>query len=197
MSNIRGKAYALNVITPMRSWKSWVLKAVFFLLRYKPLQQDLHNLSFIHFARWTILPSQHFPHFMEQTTREKLTFDYLLFESNFNGSWSEYIDAFNAALWFKLNLVWFWSEKYPGAVPLTPFKNYIVHNQIYNDYYYMAYPGHAVNDVKNALHVHREFKNLVQACEQSDEQFEQAFQSFFTDVQNQLGESGGRGPEMT
>jgi len=197
MANIRGKAYALNVITPMKSWKSGILRTVFNIIKLKVLQQDLHNLSFIHFARWTIIPRNQFPHFSEQPTRESLKYDYLLFESNFNGSWNEYVDAFNDVLWFKLNLVWVWSEKYPGAVPLTPFKNYIVHNQIYNDYYYMAYPGHAVNDVKNALQVSRKFKILSEACEQSDAQFEQTFQQFFIDVQNHIGKSGGKGPAMT
>ena len=197
MANIRGKAYALNVITPMKSWKSGILRTVFNIIKLKVLQQDLHNLSFIHFARWTIIPKHGFPHFSEQPRRESLAYDYLLFESNFNGSWNEYVDAVNDVLWFKLKLVWFWSEQYPGAVPLTPFKNYIVHNQIYNDYYYMAYPGHTVNDVKNALQVSRKFQHLTQACEQSDASFEQTFQSFLIDVQNHIGESGGQGPEMT
>lgn len=197
MSNIRGKAYGINVITPMKSWKTKVLNVAFKVLTIKILQKDLHDLSFIHFARWTSVPRKGFPHFPEQITKENLKYDYLMFESNFNGSWNEYIDAFNSVLSFKLNAVWYWSENYPGSQPLGPFKDYITHNQIYNDYYYMAYPGSTVNDVKNALSVKRKFETLVDMAEQSDAKFEKAFDAFFLKVQNQLGASGSPGPEMT
>ena len=46
MSNINGKVYALNVITPMKPWKTWILRTAFFVLGHlKPLQSDLINLS--------------------------------------------------------------------------------------------------------------------------------------------------------
>ena len=197
MSNIRGKAYGINVITPMKSWKTKILNVLFKLLTLKVFQKDLHSLSFIHFARWTVIPHQAFPHFPEQDKQENLKYDYMLFESNFNGSWNEYIDAFNSVLSLKLNLIWYWSENFPGSQPLTPFKNYITHNQIYTDYYYMAYPGSTVNDVKNALDVHKNFEGLVSCVEQSDIQFEKTFNTFFLKVQGQLGKSGSHGLEMT
>ncbi len=62
MSNINGKVYALNVITPMKPWKTWILRVAFFVLDHvKPLQNDLINLSFIEFARWVIIPRTAFP----------------------------------------------------------------------------------------------------------------------------------------
>jgi hypothetical protein len=197
MSNIRGKAYAMNVITPQKSWKSHMLNVAFKLLTIRFTQNDLRNLSFIHFARWTIIPKHGFPNFPGQSTRESLRFDYLLFESNFNGSWNEYVDAFNSVLAFKLNLVWYWSENYPGSVPLSPFKNYIEHNQKYNDYYYMAHPGSTVTDVKNALEVSKNFESLLEATNANDSDFEQAYKQFLNKVQNKLGANGGPGPEMT
>ena len=51
---------------------------------------------------------------------EELRYDYLLFFSNFNGTWNQYIDAFSAVLYQGLNLIWMWSEKFPGSVPVTP-----------------------------------------------------------------------------
>jgi hypothetical protein len=30
MSNINGKAYAINVITPMKPWTTWLLRGFFF-----------------------------------------------------------------------------------------------------------------------------------------------------------------------
>lgn len=197
MSNIRGKAYAMNVITPQKRWKSLILNAAFKLLTIRFTQQDLRDLSFIHFARWTLIPANGFPNFPKQTRVDRTKFDYLLFESNFNGSWNEYVDAFNAALAFKLNLVWYWSENFPGSVPLSPFKAYIEHNQKYNDYYYMAYPGSTVSDVKNALSVKREFDTLSNSLDASDEEFDRAYKAFLGSVQNKIGVNGGHGPQMS
>jgi len=197
MSNIRGKAYAMNVITPQRRWKSLILNAAFKLLTIRFTQNDLRDLSFIHFARWTIIPANGFPRFPNQQRFDRTRFDYLLFESNFNGSWNEYVDAFNAALAFKLNLVWYWSENFPGSVPLSPFKAYIERNQKYNDYYYMAYPGSTVSDVKNAITVSREFDELVGSLDTSDQAFDKAYKRFLANVQNKIGYSGGHGPEMS
>src|SRR5580658_10482660 len=155
MSNINGKVYAMNAITPMRPWKTWILRAFFFILGHiKPLQSDLINLSFIQFARWVIIPREDFPFLGGPPASEKLQYDYLLFFSNFNGTWNQYIDAFSAVLSNGLNLIWRWSEKYPGSVPVTPFKEYIALVQFDTDYYYDAYPHAATNDVKAALRTH-------------------------------------------
>ena len=62
MTNINGKAYAMNAITPMEGWKTPILRILFFLLgAIKSKPQDLINLSFIHFARWVIVKSNQFP----------------------------------------------------------------------------------------------------------------------------------------
>src|SRR6266480_1610548 len=117
MSNINGKVYAMNVITPMKPWKTWILRGLFFVLGHvKPLQNDLINLSFIEFARWVILPRRQFPFLGKGQVKEDLKYDYLLFFSNFNGTWNQYIDAFSAVLSRGLNMIWRWSEKFPGSV---------------------------------------------------------------------------------
>src|ERR1035438_2457674 len=86
-SNINGKFYAMNAITPMKPWKTWVLKAIFFVLGHvKPLQKDLIDLSFIEFARWVSVRRQEFPYFGNGQAKEDLKYDYLLFFSNFNGT---------------------------------------------------------------------------------------------------------------
>ena len=123
MSNINGKVYAMNAITPMKPWKTWILRGFFFFWAHvKPLQKDLIDLSFIEFARWVIVAAQQFPFLGNGQKQEELQYDYLLFFSNFNGTWNQYIDAFSAVLSKGLNLIWRWSEKFPGSVPVTPFK---------------------------------------------------------------------------
>ncbi len=99
MSNINGKVYAMNAITPMKPWKTWILRVIFFVLWHvKPLQKDLINLSFIEFARWVIIPRDRFPFLGKGQIQRRLKYDYLLFFSNFNGTWNQYIDAFSAVL---------------------------------------------------------------------------------------------------
>jgi hypothetical protein len=154
VTNINGKAYAMNAITPMKPWKTPILKLVFFLLgAIKPLQNDLKNLSFIHFARWVVVGRNQFPRLSDKQPPEELRYDYLLFFSNFNGTWNQYIDAFSAVLSRGLDLIWRWSEKYPGSRPVTGFKCYITLVQFDTDYYYNVYPRAATNDVKAALRV--------------------------------------------
>src|ERR1700743_3798365 len=145
MRNINGKVYAMNHITPMKPWKTWILRLIFFVLGHvKPLQNDLINLSFIEFARWVIIPRKGFPFLGNGQVKEDLQYDYLLFFSNFNGTWNQYIDAFSAVLSKGLNLVWRWSEKFPGSVRVTPVKEDIARGQFDTDYYYTASPHAAM-----------------------------------------------------
>jgi hypothetical protein len=192
VSNIVGKAYAMNVVTPMKPWKTWLLRLIFFLLGHiKSLQTDLINLSFIQFARWVIIPRDSFPFIGGPQKDEKLQYDYLLFFSNFNGTWNQYIDAFSAVLSNGLNLIWRWSEKYPGSVPVTPFKEYIARVQFDTDYYYSAYPNAAANDVK-AAHVVQDALTTLRkdAANMTPDQFQQAYLQFVIATQASLGDTG-------
>ena len=128
---------------------------------------------------------------------EDLKRDYLLFESNFNGSWNEYVDAFHTVLATSLNLVWRWSDNFPGSVPLGPFKKYIEHNQIVTDWYYMAYPGSTVSDVKNALIAVDALKDLEAVLDAADQKFDTIYLDFLGRTQNRLATNGGLGPEMS
>jgi len=192
MSNINGKVYAMNAITPMKPWKTWLLRGFFFILGHvKPLQSDLINLSFIEFARWVIIPRKGFPFIGSGQQREQMKYDYLLFFSNFNGTWNQYIDAFSAVLAKGLNLVWRWSEKFPGSVPVTPFKNYITHVQFDTDYYYSSYPQAAANDLKSAHIVQAAFDLLsARAAAATPEEFAKAYLNFVIQTQAHLGDTG-------
>ena len=107
----------------------------------------LLGLSFIHFARWVIIRRDQWPD-LGQPPRPAAN-DYMLFCSNFNGTWDQYIDAFADGIPGGLDLFWYSSTKYPHSIPITPFKNYIRANQIDTDYYYNATPGAAQRDIKS------------------------------------------------
>src|ERR1700704_772257 len=125
MSNVAGKAYGMNVITPMTPAATWVNRLLFMASRAIPSTlQGLLGLSLIHFARWVIIRRDQWPT-RGKATRQTVANDYMLFCSNFNGTWDQYIDAFSDGIPNGLDLFWYSSRKYPQSIPATPFKNYI------------------------------------------------------------------------
>jgi hypothetical protein len=191
-SNINHKVYAMNAITPQKWWKTWIVRLIFFIFTTFPkITKSLVELSFIHFARWVIVPRRKFPHVDPKQPVEQLRYDYMIFFSNFNGTWNQYIDAFSAVLSGGLNAIWRRSEKFPGAVPVTPFKQHIARCQFDTDFYYTAYPYATTNDVKAAHRVQAALDALAQeTAAQSADDFERAYRKFVVAVQCDLGETG-------
>ena len=190
MSNIAGKAYAMNVITPVRWYTTWVNRLFFSVVtRYPRFLKGLTTLSLIHYARWVIIPRHKFPHLDKCQPKEDLNYSYMLFFSNFNGSWDQYIDSFTFSIPGGLDLFWKWNIRYTKSVPLTPFHNYIRKNQIYTSHYYSAYPMASANDVKSA----KILKNaLLQFCNDTQglgaDDFLKAYHSLLNKLQHHLGE---------
>ncbi len=151
MSNIAGKAYAISVITPLRWYLAWVNKIIFWVaLEFPQYLKGLITLSLIHYARWVIIGRSQFPHLHPDQPKEDLKYSYMLFFSNFNGSWDQYIDSFTFSIPGGLDLFWKWNVRYPRSVALTPFHKYIRYNQVETNHYYSAYPLATSNDVKAA-----------------------------------------------
>lgn len=184
MSNVAGKAYGMNVVTPMRPCWTWVQRAIFMASRALPsFLGGLLGLSIIHFARWVLIKRDQWPNLGQG--KQKLQNDYMLFCSNFNGTWDQYIDAFSDGIPSGLDFFWYSSTRYPHSIPITPFKNYIRANQIDTDYYYNATPGAAQRDIKAALRIRRailELAKLHQTLEPAD--FQKAYVEILSKKQN-------------
>ena len=76
-------------------------------------------------------------------------------------------------------------------MPITPFKDYIVHNQIDTDYYYNATPGASQRDIKAALRVLREVRRLAALhSSQPAAGFAAEFRAALRAVQSDLGSRG-------
>jgi len=190
MSNVAGKAYGMNVVTPMPPYLTWVNRLIFMAARAIPTTlAGLLGLSIIHFARWAMIKRDQWPDLGQG--KQKLQNDYMLFCSNFNGTWDQYIDAFSDGIPNGLDLFWFSSKKYPHSIPITPFKNYIRANQIDTDYYYDATPGAAQADIKAALRVRRALVDLASRhASMTPEAFRDAYVAALVKVQNDLGYQG-------
>lgn len=190
MTNIAGKAYAMNVVTPSKPRITWINRLLFMAARGMPERlAGLLGLSLIHFARWVIIKPEDWPDLGQG--KQRLKNDYMLFCSNFNGTWDQYIDAFSDGIPNGLNLFWFSATKYPLSIPITPFKNYITHNQISTDYYYNATPGSAQRDIKTSLKVYEAVRALEDAYKtQTPAEFAKTYQARLRDVQLGLGDVG-------
>lgn len=189
MSNVAGKAYGMTLITPMRPARTWINRFIFAAARLQPaFLVGLLNLSIIHFARWVIIPRDRWP---EMGSENSLANDSMLFISNFNGTWDQYIDSFSDGIPNGLDLFWYSSIAYPGSIPITPFKNYIRRNQIDTDYYYNATPGSAQRDIKSALRIWAGIDVLAEALPNSDpEAFARLYAQVTQALQNNLAASG-------
>ncbi len=189
MSNVAGKAYGMTLITPMRPVRTWINRFIFAVGRLEPaFLVGLLNLSIIHFARWVIIPRDRWP---EIGGENVLANDSMLFISNFNGTWDQYIDSFSDGIPNGLDLFWYSSTAYPGSIPITPFKDYIRHNQIDTDYYYNATPGSAQRDIKSALRIWAGIDVLAEALPNSDpEAFALLYAKVTQALQNNLAASG-------
>lgn len=197
MSNIAGKAYGMNVLTPVRPCKTWINRLIFMVARGLPdTLSGLLGLSIIHFARWVIIKRRQWPDLGQG--RQAVKNDYVLFCSNFNATWDQYIDSFSAGIPGGLDLFWYSSTKYPQSIPITAFKDYIIHNQIDTAYYYNATPGAAQRDIKSALRVRRA---VVELMDQHDKlapaAFAAAYRKTLAGVQNSLGSLGFAPVEST
>ena len=191
MSNIAGKAYAMNVITPMPRWCTWIQTALFMIARITPQTlSGLLGLKLIHFARWVIIRRNQWPD-PAGNGAQTLDKDYMLFLSNFNGTWDQYIDAFADGIPQGLDLFWYASTKYPHSIPISTFKSYITANQIQTNFYYNATPGAAQRDIKAALRVRRELLALADQHRGGDAAaFAKAYREALTRLASSLASPG-------
>lgn len=188
MSNVAGKAYAMNVVTPMRPGLTWINRAAFMVSRAFPSSlQGLLGLGLIHFARWVVIRRDAWP--QRGQPPHQLLNDYMLFVSNFNGTWDQYIDAFSDGLPSGLDILWYSSTKYPHSIPITPFKDYIHANQIDTGYYYNATPGSAQRDIKKALELVVALRT-IDAGSLEDGELGAAYDQLLLKVQGGMGMPG-------
>lgn len=183
MANVEGKATAITTMSPVKWWGRFFLPIAFWVARHFPSQLErLHTLSFIHYARWALV--KRFP---TVDGAEKPRYGYLLFESNFNGSWDEYIDAFSEVVPAKMSLLWASSYGFPGPIPVEPFKDYIRRTELAANHYWSAYPHASTTEVISAGRVAKALDDLKgEATTLEPEAFKRAYDEMLTKVQSDL-----------
>jgi len=183
VANVEGRATAITVLTPVKPGGRFLLAIVFWVGRnvtwtLKKLQQ----LSFIHFARWIVI--RRFP---DGAGGEKLNYTYLFFESNFNGLWDQYIDAFSEVVPDRMKGIWGTSYGFPGPIPVEPFKEYIRKNEYVANHYWSSYPGATTTEIISADHVAAAIEDLRRRADGlTPEKFRAEYERMLTDVQGHL-----------
>ena len=158
---------------------------------YGAIQQRLVRLSFIHFAHWSIVRRRDFPRLALHQPHSRLSYDYLVFCSNFNGTWQQYIGAFSQVIPMGLDNIWKWSIGYPGSVPEKPFLEYIRRNQYSSEYYYNATPGATTNDIKGALALASAVEAFAANADSiAPDDFRRHFDALLCEVQSNLSTTG-------
>jgi hypothetical protein len=183
VANVEGKATAITVLTPVRRGGPLLLWLVFWAGRnITQTLQKLETLSFIHYARWAVI--KRFP---DGGAGERLNYSYLLFESNFNGTWDQYIDAFSEVVAFRMKAIWGTSFGFPGPLPVEPFKAYIRRNEFVANHYWSAYPGATTSEIVSAARVEAALKELCESSAGADaDSFRVAYDSFLEKAQRDL-----------
>ena len=188
--NVHGRARALTAIGPLApGLRYWKLRGAFLLRRriswYRNRKaEDLRQLSFIHFARWVLIKD--LPE-ADGVSRRPLRPVYMYFESNFNGPFEEYIDAFADVLTGPMKVIFGAVYNFPGPQPSGPFKAFIRRHDYAAEHFYSAYPRTTATDVGRALNVERELELLKEETDNvSAEEFARRWRGFLTAVERDL-----------
>jgi hypothetical protein len=184
--NIDGQAIAITVFSSVK-WlgRLWLPLVFWYAGRFPKSTGTLGRLSFIHFARWTLV--RRVPYNGPPQRKETLTYPRLFFESNFNGGWEEYIDAFAHILTKGMKVFWGTSFGFPQPLPTGPFKEYIKENELQASHFYSAYPQATTTMILSALELEPALARFKQqnAGKQAAE-FAQAWRAFLAEVQGSL-----------
>ncbi len=177
--NVAGQAIAITVFSTCRWWARPYLTTLFWYSRLRPSSRaKLADLSFIHFARWTLV---------KRVPGQRLRYAHLFFESNFNGGWEEYIDAFSHILTKGMKKFWGSSYGYPGALPSAPFKAYIRRNEVEVSHYWSAYPDATTTMIAGALALDARLDAFAaETAGLDDEALAAAWRRLLTEVQGWL-----------
>jgi hypothetical protein len=176
MGNVHGRMTGLTLFTPIRPQWVWLLRVGLPLTRHLPfMARHILQFNFIKFVRWTIVPG---------LDGERLNYQYLFFESNFDGPWQHYIDAFAYVIPLDIRVTWGRGPGFPAPPPAEPLKAWIGMNSMEGGTYYCAHAEASTRMVSGALAVRDRLAELDPAL--PPDEFKAAWERFLTDAQAHL-----------
>ncbi|MEO7421089.1 MAG: hypothetical protein ABIU87_01685 [Ornithinibacter sp.] len=176
--NTTGRMTALTLFTPIRGPWVRVLRVALGVAPRLPIRSHIIQFNFIKFVRWTVV---------DALDDEHLHHSYLFFESNFDGPWQHYIDAFAYVIPFDIRFVWGRGIDFPYPPPAEPLKAWIARNSMEGGTYYCAHEELSTRQIQSALAIQEAFEPLrALAPTSAPDEFGTAFERFLTDQQAHL-----------
>ena len=137
---------AVVVLNQDRWYRAPVLRSFLWLLNrfyYRAWLPDIYRgklfgVPTVHFAQWVLLDQRNF-----------------LFLSNYDNSWTSYLDDFGVTLTTGIQKVWGQGLGNPGTKDLGRFKDYARTTMVRHSLWYSAYPGLTVRQVWNNEQIRR------------------------------------------
>ena len=143
------RATPLTILSPVPWWWACWIRFSWLFARYIPaVTRPLQELSFIHFARWSIVwrwPAD------RQTRRDRAAPRALLFLTSFDGSDIQYIEAFVRVVPRRINGLYKGAAGFPGPRRFAPVDRYIADHSHRVEHFWMAYPEASTTMVSQAL----------------------------------------------
>src|SRR5437660_8067207 len=185
-SGVAGHDTAMTVWSPVRWWGVLPLRAGFFVIRHTGLTLPLlRKLSFIDYARWALV--KEFPKVGEPQGKDPRRRHHMMFESNFNGTWDQYIDAFAEVMPFRFKLFWGSSINFPGPLPTGPFRAWIDRHHFEVQHYASAEPEATATVINSALRLERKLRRFARRSRHWDaEKFGRRYRRLLTEVEAHL-----------
>jgi len=168
-------------------WLSWppggeYLQHLLLRLGSRRSPTTIRRLSFIHFARLTII--RRFPALGQE--KEDVGRSLMLFQSTYDGTFDQYIDAFVAAIPAKMRAFWGSSYGFPGVNPGVPFKAFISANEFRLGHVYNAHGEASTTMIASALALRGPHEDFYRAVRDDAAGFEDHYKAFLTQMQADL-----------
>ena len=185
-SGVAGHDTAMTVWSPVRWWGVPLLRFGFFVIRHTGLTLPLlRKLSFIDYARWTLV--KEFPRVGEPQGKDPRRRHHMMFESNFNGTWDQYIDAFAQVMPLRFRAFWGSSINFPGPLPTGPFRAWVDRHHFEVQYFDSAVDGATATMVTSALDLEEKLRAFARDSQGLDaETFQQRYQQLLCEVETHL-----------
>jgi hypothetical protein len=180
-----GNDIALTTFTPLAWWGFYLPALLRFVQATGATLAPLEQLSFINAAQWSIVAR--FPPNGPPQGPDPARWPQMIFESNFNGTWEQYIDAFAEVMTLNFKAFWGPSPKFPGPMPTGPFKAWIRAHETEATHYYCAYPSATATTITSALALEEALSRFARDSAGMDAaSFQDAYNHLLTEVQRDL-----------
>jgi hypothetical protein len=177
-------ATPLTLLSPVPWWWSLWIRLTWPFARRAGVANKLRELSFIHFARWSLLcrwPRE------SGMARDRAAARSVLFLTTFDGSDLQYIETFVRVVPGRIAGLYWGATGFPPPWRFGPVNRYIEEHQQRVDHFWIAYPDATTTMVGQALALRAADADFAARVHGADPaRFRAEWERFLADVQELL-----------